>query len=357
MSIIGLMITRMVLVRFFAILMGLSIFIVTLDAATYANDILELKNNDVNAIAVYALLRLPSVMSDFLPFCVLLATLLALMELSYRNELTAIWGAGQSPFSIMGRVLPIGLLLGGINFLINDQAIPRAAPTLHEWAIGDYSEKKLQIGERDPIWMRSGNDILRAAGSNARSTKLEDITIFRRDEKGLLSEQIHAEKAELVAGRWELTNAIVYTRAEMAPTKLERMVYSGTIRPAAKGARSGDPEEMSAADLGWFISNAGFGIKPTYLYQTWLNKRLSLFVSSFLMMALCVPLASRFRRGGGIGMFFIIGVGLGWSYFVLEGIALTMGELGFVPPWMAVWVPIGALAALTTSLALNAETL
>ena len=69
------------------------------------------------------------------------------------------------------------------------------------------------------------------------------------------------------------------------------------------------------------------------------------------------PLASRFRRGGGIGMFFIVGVGLGWGYFIVEGIAQTMGELGFVPPWMSIWVPVAALAALTTSLTLKADTL
>ena len=285
MSIVGWMITRMVVTRFLMILFGLSLFIVTLDAMTYANDILALKNNDVNAILIYAALRLPSIMSSFLPFCVLLGTLLALMELSYRNEMTAIWGAGQSPLSIMMLLFPIGLFLGGVNFLINDQAIPRAAPILHEWGIGDYGQKKLKLGENDPIWMRSGSDILRAASSNAPATKLEDVVIFRRDD------------------------------------------------------------------------NAGFGIKPTYLYETWRFKRLSLFISSFLMIALCVPLASRFRRGGGLGMFFILGVGLGWGYFIVEGIAQTMGELGFVPPWMSIWVPVAALAALTTSLTLKVDTL
>jgi hypothetical protein len=87
----------------------------------------------------------------------------------------------------------------------------------------------------------------------------------------------------------------------MAPARVDRMVYSGIIRPAAKGARSGDPEEMSVKELSYFIDNAGFGIKPTYVYETWRFKRLSLFLSSFLMIALCVPLASRFRRGGGLG--------------------------------------------------------
>lgn len=357
MNIVAWMFTRMIFARFVMILLGLSIFIVSLDAMSNANDILNHRNHDVNAILIYAMLRMPEVMSSFLPFSVLLSGLLTLMELSYRNELTAIWAAGQSPWRIMRMLLPIGLLLGGVNFLINDQAIPRAVPILYDWGIGDYGEKKLKVGEQDPIWLRSGPDILRATSSDPASTKLTDVVIFRRDENGLLIEQIHAEHANLEGGRWELTNVITYARGNAPPERLDRMIYSGRIRPAAKGARSGEPAEMSLQELSYFISNSGFGIKPVHVYKTWRNKRLSLFVSSFLMIALAVPLASRFRRGGGIGLLFLAGVGTGWLYFILEGIAMTMGEFGFVPPWMAIWVPVAALAALIATLALRVENL
>ena len=61
------------------------------------------------------------------------------------------------------------------------------------------------------------------------------------------------------------------------------------------------------------------------------------------MIGLCIPLASRFRRGGGLGALFAIGVGLGFLYFVIDGISLTMGELGFVAPWLAAWLPLLAV--------------
>ena len=46
------------------------------------------------------------------------------------------------------------------------------------------------------------------------------------------------------------------------------------------------------------------------------------------MIALCVPLATRFRRGGGLGMLFVVGVGLGFVYFVVDGIAADHGRTG-----------------------------
>jgi lipopolysaccharide export system permease protein len=112
---------------------------------------------------------------------------------------------------------------------------------------------------------------------------------------------------------------------------------------------------MSLRDLSYFIDNAGFGIRPIWVYDTWWHKRLSLFFSALLMIALVIPLASRFRRGGGLGILFAVGVGLGFVFFVVDGIAVTMGELGFVTPWLAAWVPVIGFGALAVVLTLRAE--
>ena len=67
--------------------------------------------------------------------------------------------------------------------------------------MGDYGDEKLKVGEKDPIWMRAGTDILRAGSANPDSTELRDVIIFRRDEDGLLREQIYAETASLAGDR------------------------------------------------------------------------------------------------------------------------------------------------------------
>lgn len=351
------MLTRMVFVRFALILFGISVFVVTLDVITYVDDILKRNENELGAVAEYALLRLPATISTFMAISVLLALLLTLTELSYRSEMVAIWAAGGSPLRVMLMLLPLGVFLGGANFLINDQAVPWAAPKLHEWAVGDYGKKRLAVGEEDPIWMRSGNDILRAGRSNPQSTELTDVIIFRRDQTGLLLEQIMAARGVLQNDRWQLFDVVVYTNENLPPHRLDRLVYSGAFRPAAVGTRSGDPEEMSIADLDEFIANAGFGLRPAQVYETWWHKRTTLLLSACLMIALCVPLAVRFRRGGGIGYLFALGVAMGFVFFVLDGISLTMGELGLMPPALAAWLPMLILAAIAAALTLRAETI
>lgn len=354
---IGMMISRMVFMRFVTILLGISVFVITLEVIAYVDDILAVNDHQLIGLGKYALMRLPSAFSTFIGMSTLLALLLALSELSYRGELVPIWASGLSPLGLIGMLTPLAILLGAFNFVINDVAIPKVEPVLQGWGIGDYGSKKLKVGENDPIWMRSGTDILRAVSSNPKSTKLEGVTIFRRDEKGHLTEQIMAEKAALMNGRWELSNVIIYYRQNLAPSRLNKLIYSGALKPAAAGARSGDPEAMSLSGLNYFIENAGFGIRPAHVYQTWWHKRVSLIFSALLMVVVCVPLAAGFRRGGGIGKMFAVGVLLGFVFFVFDGISLTLGELGVLLPWMAAWLPVAIFLGIGSYTLLRAETI
>jgi lipopolysaccharide export system permease protein len=356
MKIIGWMLIRMVASRYIAILLGISFFVLSLDLLANAKDVQALRPGDPWILIDYMLHRAPSVVSSYMGISMLLAMLLSLTELSYRNEMVAIWAAGLSPVRLLSMLLPLAFLAGGLQFVLSDTAIPATTPQLRDWGIGDYGADKLKVGEKDPIWMRAGLDILRAGSANADSTRLEDVIIFRRDDNGLLREQIYAAQAELSGGRWTLSGVLVYYRDNLQPSRLETLVYSGAMKPAQAGARSGAPEDMSLAELSYFIDNQGFGIRPVWVYETWAHKRVSLFFSGLLMMALCIPLATRFRRGGGLGVLFAVGVGLGFLFFIVDGISLTMGELGFVTPWLAAWFPLAAFGSLAAVLTLRAET-
>jgi lipopolysaccharide export system permease protein len=352
---IALMVTRMIVMRFISILLGLSLFVLTLEVVTYVKEILALEDGNLTIVGAYLAARAPATLATFLPISLLLALLLTMTELSYRNEITAIWSVGLSPARMILMLAPLAMIIGILHFGIVDRLVPKAAPTLRSWGIGDYGEKQLRVGERDPIWLRSGTDILRAAGANRDASRLSDVVIFRRDAKGILLEQIYAEAASLGPEGWTLQNAIAYGRDTSPPRQSTQLFYGGTMRAAKAGSRSGDPEEMTLGDLSYFIANDGFGIRPTHVYQTWWHKRVSLLFVSFIMVALIVPLTVRFRRGGGLGVLFALGVGIGFGFFILDGIAVSIGELGVVFPWLAAWLPVLVFGCLSLYLLSRTE--
>lgn len=357
MRILGWLLSKMLLMRFAMILFGIVVFVLSLDIITYADKILTIKPGIFNAISTYALMRAPELIGSFMIIALLLATLMTLSDVSRHSELVAIWNAGVSQIRLVMLLMPMAICLGIGHFLIVDQAAPRASPILHDWAIGDYSQKKLKISGNDPLWMQSGRDILRAERGNTDATHLKEVIIFKRDKQGILTEQIMAKQADLIKGRWVLSDAVIYYRSDQPPDRVKSLVYSGTMRPAITGARSGDPEEMSLVALSYFIKNAGFGIRPKHVYSTWFNKRLTSFFTSILMILIAVPLAHKFRRGGGLGILFMVGVAAGFAFFIFDGIALTMGELGILPPWFAAWAPIVIFTAASGTLMVRQETL
>ncbi len=349
------MIARMIGVRFLAILIGVTLFILTLEVVSYSKEILALHAGHSEIMLKYIFMRSPATLVTFIPISFLIAVLLTLTELSYRNELTAIWASGISPLRLIVMLSPVAIVAGLLHFALGDRAVPAAAPTLRTWAIADYGEKQLKLGEKDPIWLRGGNDVLRVGNANASSTELDDVLIFQRDSDGILTSQIKAQHGELKGNVWSLTD-VRTTDATTGLTRLmPRLEYEGHVRPATAGARSGDPEEMTFDELGYFIANSGFGIRPTYVYQTWWHKRFTALVTCLTILGICVPLASRFRRGGGLGILFAVGIGLGFVYFIMDGMMASAGELGFVTPWLAAWLPVVAFGILGTSLVLRSE--
>jgi lipopolysaccharide export system permease protein len=352
---IGLMISRMILLRFVAILLGISLFVLTLEVVAYSRDVFEVGGADKWFFAKYILYRLPLTLATFLPMSFLLALLLSLTELSYRNELVAIWSSGISPLRLILILMPLALLVGVFHFALVDRAVPAAAPTLRTWAIADYEQKKIKVGEKDPIWLRSGLDIMRAEQASRDSRKLNGVIIFKRGKDGLLIEQVFAKSAERKGNTWTLLDVVTYTRANAQPIAAKTATYSGNMRPAAAGSRSGDPEEMTFSDLNHFIKNNGFGIRPAYFYRTWMHKRFTPIVISVVMLAMCLPLASGFRRGGGLGLLFATGIGLGFIFFIFDGVSLSIGELGLAPPWMAAWTPVLVFSMIAVYLTLRTE--
>jgi lipopolysaccharide export system permease protein len=100
------------------------------------------------------------------------------------------------------------------------------------------------------------------------------------------------------------------------------------------------PQAMTTQRLWSFATSAQIGVRPTYFYETWLQKRVALPVSSILMILLAAPVALSFgRRDKGVASGMAIGFGLGFLYFITEGLVQSLGESGAVPPFFAAWLP------------------
>ena len=99
----------------------------------------------------------------------------------------------------------------------------------------------------------------------------------------------------------------------------------------------------------------GIGSRPIYVYETWLHKRLALPVLCLLMVLLAAPVSQASARSGGTASRMTLGIGLGFLFFVSDGLSTALGETGSLLPVLAAWAPVAIFASVGGSVLLRVE--
>lgn len=339
--------TSMLLARFALLFFGLTAFMISLDLMVNSNNLMH--HGGLESVARYALLRTPIVMSDFIKIAALLAGMLTFGSLIRHGELTAMWIAGVSQFGLFRRLLPIGLLLGGLQFAVDNVAAPPSVDALTDWGVGEYEKSRKANAVNEITWIHVGTDVVRVRTANIADDTLSDFTVFQRDDNGNLIGRLDVGSARYSGGEWQLSN-ITVTPGDGGPQRFEATrAWPISLNPDSLRHLNIHPRNLSIWQTWRFAGGDGQGTYAPYLYKTWLYEKLSTCLVPLLMLFLCAALAQQSQRGGQVELLFLVGAILGFAFFIFNGITLAMGEVGLLPPLFAALVPIVAFTAIAAS--------
>jgi len=355
MTVISRYLSRRLLWNFVLILLGMAAFSLTFELMEEADQILSRTDGQVTALLRYSALRLPDIFSQMVPIAALLAALFTLSILMHHSEVVAIWGSGVSVAGIMRGVLPIGLILVVLQFSLNDRAVPATIAELHAWGVKTIERGGYTSSLGPTLWLRSGNDIVAIPTESARERRLADLRIFRRDENGMLIEQIDAASAQRVDDIWVLADVTLQTVEPPVIAQVPTLSWDGQINYENMELLSRDLKELPIGEIWALIENEGYGQRPTNLFRTWLQYRIASAISPLMMILLVVSLAQRFHRTGGFVRLMVFSVVIGFGSFIFENASLALGESGFLPPWIAAWSPPLVLSCLIGGFVARAE--
>jgi lipopolysaccharide export system permease protein len=350
MSTIGRYVARLVLGRFAVLLLGLATLMLLLEFLADSDQVIASTDHPVRALAFYMVLRLPAIFAELIPVATLLAGLVSFTELARHSELTAIYAGGMSKIRLAGAVLPVAFLIGGFQFLIENQAQPVASQQLRAWGVGEYSP---DADAQDETWLRLGEEILRIGAIDPVRAEVRDLTIFRRDADGNLSAKIQAARAVAEGDGWMLFDV---ARSEVASASVDtaaRMPWAGDLDAADLDTLIANPAEMPLIDLLRVIERPELGSQPTYRYETWLHERLAAPVTTAMLLLLTVALARPPHGRATQGMLVTIGIGLGFLLWSFDGLVLNFGDLGILPPALATWTPVPVIGAIALTITLH----
>jgi lipopolysaccharide export system permease protein len=188
---------KMFAMRIVAVLAMLVLVLMMLDLLSRTGDILAYAGNGQAELLQYASLRGPQLVKRFLPYSVLLATIITLATLNQNSEVVAMKAAGLSAHQILAPLLLTAVVVAGISFVFNERIVTRATATLKAWEDVEYGPIPVDPSTRTNVYFNDGNDVLmaRELSGNGTATVLTGVTFYERDDAGMIARQITGPRA------------------------------------------------------------------------------------------------------------------------------------------------------------------
>ena len=331
---------RMFLVRFAAVLAALVIVLTALDLLGESGDILAYPGNGDAQLWLYTTLRVPQIIARFLPFAALLATLITFVTLNQNSEIISMKAAGISAHQILAPLIVASIGIALVSLVFNERVVARSTATLTAWANADYGPIPRDRGIAGNVWVRDGDDLIHAASARGRGvrTQLDRVTLYDRNG-GRLIAIVKGMRAIQANGGWRMANAARFDVARGVTTRLPVHDFGRGVTADRFTLATVDPAARSILQLRAAIADLSAAGRPTGPLQAGLWHKVSGPISAVLMPLLAAVAAFGLARSGHLFVRAVIGMALGFAYFVADNFALAMGNLGAYPPMLAAWAP------------------
>ncbi len=325
-------------VRILAVLVMLVLVLMMLDLLSESGDILAYPGNGEAELLRYIGLRVPQLVARFLPYSVLLATIITLATFNQNSEVIAMKAAGLSAHQILAPLLLSAALVSAGSFAFNELVVIRTNAQLKAWSAVDFGPVPKESDLRTNAYYTADNGIL--AATTVGDTTMRGVTFYERDPRGMIVRQLRSDTAVFAGPGWKMVSPVVFdvstaeTHREPGGVTVARDLSLAQVRLGKV-----DPDAQSLGELSRSIDALDReGRRTSELKAKWWHK-LSGPLSALLMPLLGAVAGFGLARSGHLFARAVLGMALGFAYFVVDNAALAMSSFGGYPPLLAAWAP------------------
>ena len=292
-----------------------------------------------------ALMKMPALIEQTLPFMVLFGVMWALFRLNRRGELVAMRAATMSAWNF---ALP-ALVMASLAGVLAAAALNPVASRLS----ARFASERMKLLDQgvDPsdkvdttAWFREATDegivVIRAGNVIARSMMLYDLTFYyytkEADGTPVVTHRIDAQKAQLKPGFWQLFDARDIS-IDKAPKVYDTLALPTRIAPSALLQNGNTAASLSIYALPKMIEQSRQAGFDTRRYRLQLQKMLALPLMLAAMAIIGAAFSFSFVRLGGALRLALLAGGTGFALYFSSDLLQTMGVGAVLPPFVAAW--------------------
>lgn len=338
---------------------GFLVLIGLLDSLANGGEIMANNGTFIDTFR-YMAYRAPVIFDRIFMFTIIVAILLVFVKLIRNHELVALLGFGISVPKQIGLLVPVVLFAAMTSITVINFVMPPAVRALQAWGIGEYKIKN--VSTQNPLWMDDSGKIIKVSDRLGMNT-LGDLEIFSRNQAGVITEIIWAERAIFGAGSWLLYNVQVLPveGADGEDRKALRVTnpipWDTKQTPATIARLAAEPRDLSARDMRNFRERGNSGSKPRFAYGFWFAHRITRPLAALILLLCAVPIMQRTGREDNGDKALIIGITLGFIFLIIDGAMATFATSGGISVAWAIAIPLSLFALLGAFLCIRTESL
>ncbi len=182
------------------------------------------------AMVRFSALRTPGLIAPFLPFATFVGVLWTEVVHTQSGERMLVWNSGRSPIRCLVPVLLLGVILGVAEFAMDAYLGPASMDVQMAERLGRDGRRLDRNRISKPSWIAVSGGLLRTQIQYGPPAVLHDLTFFKRDSSGRLSEVITADIAHRKSGSdlWQMQNGLSWKATRGLVRRSDKMVPFST---------------------------------------------------------------------------------------------------------------------------------
>lgn len=339
-------------------LAGFLIFWLTFDLFAELED-LQKAQMTVLEIGQYYLVRTPELLVTVLPVALLLGLLYSLTNHARHNELIAMRAAGLSLGRISIPYLLVGFLSSLALFYLNEQLVPdsnaqaealknkhilsgdspkqprtrinfRNARENRIWNIAALDWKTLEVVEPHVEWLLP--DGTRKQLIAKRGSWTNDQWVFYDVELFSYDPTPDFEKVPPDPLR---TNVLAMPELRDLPENIQLQLKFQHVNAIEAAKRT----QLALSEIQYLRSHLELNRRDRSMLETQFHARLAQPWTCLVVALVALPFGARTNSRRNVMVGVASSIFIVFAYFILLRLGLALGTGGYIPPWVAAWLP------------------
>jgi lipopolysaccharide export system permease protein len=313
----------------------------------------------ISRLVYYMQLRLPKVIVQIIPICILLAVLIAFGLMNKNNEIIALKSGGGSVYLLLRAVLAIAILLSTTLFVLSEVVVPITISKANHIFLVQVKKRSIVEKRQKNIWMKGDRAIYFIKYFNPQNQSISGVTLNFFDKEFRLSKRIDAAHGVYQKGKWLLSDIMEQMVDKESQNYVVRIYPQQAIEldflPEDLKRVFKKTEEMNVAELFSYIREIKAEGYDATTFQVELHARFAYPVLSIIVCIIGIGIAVKRKGREGPSFSIALGVLMVFLYWVLHSFCLSLGYGGLLPPFVAAWISNIIFSCYAVFNLLNAE--